>query len=90
MATSAPPKVTLDAAPSFAINAYVVEEGDTLSSIAIIHDSSLRQICELNPLPSGIDCGACTWESPNCCCMRPVVLSAGQQINVPAPTPTPT
>lgn len=90
VATSAPPRMTLDAAPSFAIETYVIETGDTLSSIAIIHDSSLRQICELNPLPGGIDCRACAWESPNCCCTRPVVLSAGQQINVPAPTPTPT
>ena len=90
VATSAPPRATLDAGPSFALETYVVQTGDTLSSIAIIHESSLRQICELNPLPGGIDCRACTWESPNCCCTRPVVLSAGQQINVPAPTPTPT
>lgn len=90
VATAAPPKVTLASGPSFALEAYIVETGDTLSSIAIIHDSSLQQICELNPLPNGIDCGACVWESPNCCCTRPVVLSSGQQINVPGPTPTPT
>ncbi|MGQ9850567.1 MAG: LysM peptidoglycan-binding domain-containing protein [Aggregatilineaceae bacterium] len=90
IATSAPPNLALAATPSFAVKPYIVQAGDTLSSIAIIHDSSLRQICELNPLPGGIDCRACTWESPNCCCTRPVVLSEGQQINVPAPTPTPT
>lgn len=90
IATSAPPGLTLAATPAFAVKPYIVQAGDTLSSIAIMHDSSLRQICELNPLPGGIDCRACTWESPNCCCTRPVVLSEGQQINVPAPTPTPT
>lgn len=90
VATAAPPQITLDVGPSFALQSYVVQEGDTLSSIAIIHDSSLQQICELNPLPNGIDCGACVWESPNCCCTRPIVLSAGKEINVPAPTPTPT
>ncbi len=90
IATSAPPGIPLVVTPAFAVKTYVVQAGDTLSSIAIMHDSSLRQICELNPLPGGIDCRACIWESPNCCCTRPVVLSEGQQINVPAPTPTPT
>ena len=90
VATSAPPRATLSVAASFAVQPYSVGEGDTLSSIAIAFDSSLRQICELNPLPNGIDCGACQWESPNCCCTRPIVLSNGQSINVPAPTPTPT
>ncbi len=90
VATSAPPRATLSVAASFAVQPYSVGEGDTLSSIAIAFDSSLRQICELNPLPNGIDCGACQWESPNCCCTRSIVLSNGQQINVPAPTPTPT
>ncbi len=90
VATSAPPRATLSVAASFAMQSYSVGEGDTLSSIAIAFDSSLRQICELNPLPNGIDCGACQWESPNCCCTRPIVLSNGQLINVPAPTPTPT
>jgi LysM repeat protein len=90
VATSMPPQVTLDVRPSFAIQTYAVQAGDTLSSIAILSDSSLQQICELNPLPNGIDCGGCKWESPNCCCPDPPVLSAGQQLNVPAPTPTPT
>lgn len=90
IATSAPPHVSLDISPSFAIQQYVVQSGDTLSSIAIRFDSSLQQVCELNPLPDGIDCRACTWESANCCCTSPVVLSEGQTVNVPAPTPTPT
>lgn len=90
VATAAPPQIVLETGPSFAVQPYVVQAGDTLSSIAILHDSSLKQICELNPLPGGIDCGACTWESPNCCCLRSITLSQGQTINVPAPTPTPT
>lgn len=90
VATAAPPQVTLVVGPSFALQPYVIQAGDTLSSIAIIHDSSLRQICELNPLPDGIDCGMCDFVEPNCCCAGSVPLSAGQQINVPAPTPTPT
>lgn len=89
VATAAPPQVTLDAGPSFAVQSYVVQDGDTLSSIAILFDSSLRQICELNPLPDGIDCGACNWESANCCCSRPVLVSVGLALNVPGTTPTP-
>lgn len=90
VATAAPPLATLDTGPSYSILPYVVQDGDTLSSIAILHDSSLRQICELNPLPDGIDCGACTWESVNCCCTRSVLVSVGKTLNVPGPTPTPT
>jgi hypothetical protein len=90
VATAAPPNVTLVAGPSFSVQTYVIQAGDTLSSIAIKADSSLRQICELNPLPDGIDCGGCTWDTANCCCPNPPVLSQGQQINVPAPPPTPT
>lgn len=90
VATNAPPKMTLQAGPSFSIQAYAVKNGDTLSSIAINSDSSLQQLCELNPLPGGIDCGGCKWESPNCCCPRAPVLSVGQQINIPGPLPTPT
>ncbi|MBI5961383.1 MAG: LysM peptidoglycan-binding domain-containing protein, partial [Chloroflexi bacterium] len=90
IATSAPPNVTLQAGPSYSVQAYSVQDGDTLSSIAIYSDSSLQQICELNPPPGGIDCSGCVWESPNCCCPRAPQLSIGQQINIPAPTPTPT
>jgi len=90
VATSAPPMITLDAPASIAVQSYVVRDGDTLSSIAIMNDSSLRQLCELNPLPEGIDCGGCRWESAHCCCPSPPLLSVGQSINVPAPTPTPT
>jgi hypothetical protein len=71
-----------------------VQEGDTLMSIALSHDTSMRQICELNQGTgaNNIDCRGCTWESANCCCPSNVapVLSVGQQLNVPAPTPTPT
>jgi len=90
VATAAPPQVTLVSGPSFAVQKYVVQAGDTLSSIAIIHDSSLRQICDLNPLPDGLNCGGCQWESANCCCPNPPLLSEGKELNVPAPTPTPT
>jgi hypothetical protein len=90
VATAAPPNATLVSGPSFSVETYVVQAGDTLSSIAIKADSSLRQICELNPLPDGIDCGGCTWDTANCCCPNPPLLSEGQQINVPAPPPTPT
>lgn len=90
VATSAPPNLTIPAGPSFSVQAYSVQDGDTLSSIAIEADSSLRQLCELNPLPDGLNCSGCTWESAHCCCPNPPVLSVGQQINVPAPTPTPT
>jgi hypothetical protein len=76
--------------PSFSVQSYTVQEGDTLSSIAILNDSSLRQICELNPLPDGIDCGGCQWETANCCCPNPPIFSPGDTVNVPGPTPTPT
>lgn len=93
VATSAPPMVTLGAQQNYAVNVYVVQADDTLSSVAIINDTSLRMICELNQVPdknpNGIDCRGCTWESVNCCCPNPPVLSVGQELFVPAPTPTP-
>lgn len=91
VATSAPPMVTLAVSgPSYSIQSYTVRQDDTLSSIAIGVDSTLRQLCELNAAPGGIDCRGCQWESAHCCCPVPPVLSVGQQINIPAPTPTPT
>lgn len=91
VATSAPPMITLEVVgPSFAIQSYTVREGDTLSSIAIAVDSTLRQLCELNAGPGGIDCRGCQWQSAHCCCPVAPVLSVGQTINIPAPTPTPT
>lgn len=90
IATNAPPMVTLDAMIAVSVQEYVVEEGDTLSSIALKNDSTLRQICELNPLPDGINCSGCTWESANCCCPNPPLFSVGDRVNVPAPSPTPT
>lgn len=90
VATSAPPMVTLSAGASFSIQPYTVQEDDTVVSISLFADSSLRQLCELNPLPNGIDCSRCVWESPNCCCPGGLLVSQGQQINIPAPTPTPT
>lgn len=91
VATSAPPMVTLAVSgPSYSIQSYTVQQDDTLSSIAIAVDSSLRQLCELNAGPGGIDCRGCTWQSAHCCCPIAPPLSVGQQINIPAPTPTPT
>lgn len=91
VATSAPPMITLQVAgPSFSIQKYQVRQDDTLSSIAIAVDSTLRQLCELNTGPGGIDCRGCQWQSAHCCCPIPPVLSVGQEINIPAPTPTPT
>lgn len=51
---------------------------------------TLRQLCELNAGPGGIDCRGCQWQSAHCCCPVAPVLSVGQTINIPAPTPTPT
>lgn len=94
VATSAPPMVTLIASSNVTTQVYVVKEQDTLSSVAIINDTSLRAICELNQKPernpNGIDCRGCVWESVNCCCPNPPVLSLGQELFVPAPSPTPT
>ncbi|MBN1679914.1 MAG: LysM peptidoglycan-binding domain-containing protein [Anaerolineae bacterium] len=94
IATSAPPQATLNVGQNFAIQTYQVQEGDTLSSVAIVNDTSLRMICELNQVPdknpNGIDCRGCVWETSNCCCPNPPVLSVNQELFVPGPTPTPT
>ena len=92
VATSAPPLLQLEPDKPISMQSYSVREGDTLVSISINNDTTLRQLCELNPLPGGLDCGACVWESANCCCPRDQMplLSVGQSLNVPAPTPTPT
>ncbi|HML20204.1 MAG TPA: LysM peptidoglycan-binding domain-containing protein [Aggregatilinea sp.] len=94
IATSAPPMVTREAASIYATTSYTVQEGDTLMSVAIGNDTTMRTVCDLNQKPdanpNGIDCRACTWESSNCCCAPAPVLSVGQELYVPAATPTPT
>lgn len=94
VATSAPPMVTREAPSIYATTSYTVQEGDTLMSVAIGNDTTMRTVCDLNQKPdanpNGIDCRACTWETSNCCCAPAPVLSVGQALFVPAATPTPT
>jgi hypothetical protein len=69
---------------------YEVVEDDTITSVALKNNTSVRQICEFNPLPDGLDCRGCDFtESDVGFCPNPPVLSVGQMLNVPAPTATP-
>ena len=88
---SGPPTIT----PFFtdvylAIGSYEVVEEDTITSVALKNNASVRQICEFNPLPDGLDCRGCDFsESDVGFCPNPPLLSVGQVLNVPGPTPTP-
>lgn len=74
-----------------AIGQYCVVDDDTLTSIALKNDTTLRRICEMNPLPNGLDCSGCDFSQTDVgFCPRPPVVSIGQCLNVPGSTPTPT
>ncbi len=93
---NAPPSPTYNPAigdPSqyVAIGQYCVVESDTLTSIALKNDTTLRRICEMNPLPNGLDCSGCDFSQSDVgFCPRPPVVGVGQCLNVPGSTPTPT
>lgn len=75
----------------YAIYEYCPQEEDTLTSIALEHGTTNQRICELNPLPDGIDCGGCDFsESAVGYCPRPPLISQFNCLNVPGPTQTPT
>lgn len=93
---NAPPTPTYDPrigdpALYVAIGQYCVVEDDTLTSVALKNDTTLRRICEMNPLPNGLDCSGCDFSQSDVgFCPRPPVISIGQCLNVPGSTPTPT
>ncbi|NDJ76191.1 MAG: LysM peptidoglycan-binding domain-containing protein [Chloroflexi bacterium] len=91
VATSAPPMLLATmSGPQFAVETYEIQAGDTLLGLSFEFDTSMRLLCEINPLPEGLDCSGCVLEGDNFYCPRPPTLSIGQQINVPAPPPPPT
>lgn len=75
-----------------AVGQYCAEEGDTLTSIALKNDTTNRRICELNPMPDGINCGGCDFSADDVTgfCPNPPQIGVGQCLNVPGSTPTPT
>jgi hypothetical protein len=78
-----------NAQPIFAQATYCVVQDDTLTSIALKNDTSLRKVCELNPLPNGLDCRGCDFSQSDVgYCPNPPLLSVGQCFIVPGPTPT--
>lgn len=93
---NAPPTATYDPrigdpGQYIAVGQYCVIEEDTLTSIALKNDTTLRRICEMNPLPNGLDCSGCDFSQSDVgFCPRPPVISIGQCLNVPGSTPTPT
>jgi len=69
---------------------YCVTEGDTLTSIALKANTSLRRICELNPLPDGLDCRGCDFSLSDVgSCPNPPLIGVGDCFTVPAATPQP-
>ena len=70
---------------------YCAGEGDTLTSIALKTNTTLRKICELNPLPDGLDCRGCDFSQSDVgFCPNPPVIREGQCVTVPGATPFPT
>lgn len=83
------PPLLKDVTP-FAIYEYCAAEGDTITSIAILHGTTNRRLCELNPLPDGLDCRGCDFsESSVGSCPVPPVITVGKCYKVPGPTYTP-
>jgi LysM repeat protein len=69
------------------MNQYVVQEGDTIISIASENNLTLEQIAVLNP---DLNFFSCNFEIPSGGTGCNVPLQIAQVINIPAPTPTPT
>lgn len=87
--TALPPSLR-DVTP-FALYEYCPVEDDTLTSIALKSGSTQRKICELNPLPDGLDCSGCDFsESSVGYCPIPPVISPFNCLQIPGPTHTPT
>ncbi len=83
------PPLLKDVTP-YAIYEYCAVEDDTITSIAIKNGTTNRRLCELNPLPGGLDCRGCDFsESSVGSCPNPPVITLGQCYQVPGPTYTP-
>lgn len=104
-ATSTPPGFDLTAtaivealptrlrnATPFNIYEYCAASGDTLTSIALQNGTTSKRICELNPLPDGIDCRVCDFSTDPMgdCGGRPPLIVENKCYNVPGATYTPT
>jgi LysM repeat protein len=75
-----------------ALYEYCPVEDDTLTSIALRAGTTQQRICELNPLPDGIDCSGCDFSESAAVgfCPVPPVISQFNCLQVPGPTFTPT
>jgi len=86
---SLPPSLK-DVTP-YAINTFCPQEGDTITSMALENGTTNQRICEMNPLPDGIDCRGCDFsESAVGQCNIAPPISEFECYNVPGPTHTPT
>lgn len=83
------PPLLKDVTP-YAIYEYCAVEEDTITSIAIKNGTTNRRLCELNPLPGGLDCRGCDFtDSVVGSCPNPPVITVGRCYRVPGPTYTP-
>jgi hypothetical protein len=74
----------------YAVGQYCAVKDDTLLSIALRNSTTMRTVCELNPLPGGLNCNSCDFTgSDNCCCDDPPIIREGACYNIPVATPTP-
>jgi hypothetical protein len=89
IATSLPPSLR-DVTP-YALYQHCIQEGDTLTSLSLEYNTSRQRICELNPLPDGIDCRGCNFavDGPNARCAQAPLFTLTKCLNVPGPTHTP-
>lgn len=81
---AAGPNLTSAGGPT---SGHIVEEGETLVSIAAFYDTTLAVLARLNP---ELDVFSCNLELPSGGPGCNVPLQIGQNVLVPAPTPTPT
>lgn len=88
IATALPPSLR-DFRP--ALYEYCPVEDDTLTSIALKTGTTQQRICELNPLPDGLDCSGCDFSQGSVgFCPVPPIISPFNCLQVPGPTHTPT
>ncbi|MHB8625029.1 MAG: LysM peptidoglycan-binding domain-containing protein [Aggregatilineales bacterium] len=68
---------------------YTVQKNDGVLSIELKFGITLAQLCALNPMPNGLNCGGCNLKAIGQEGCHPIVV-VGQILKVPGPTPTPT
>jgi len=69
---------------------HPIKKGDTTLLLELLYGVPLGVICQLNPLPDGLNCGGCKLDAPLGQAGCRVLLSVGMKIRLPGPPPSAT